>query len=74
APTSSSTAASTPGSALSSAPSAGRASCGGRRVHSGERPYACTDCGHSFGQSARLSQHRRTHNGDRPHRCTDCGR
>ncbi|XP_028912955.1 histone-lysine N-methyltransferase PRDM9-like, partial [Ornithorhynchus anatinus] len=45
-----------------------------RRTRPGERPFACRDCGRSFGQSFSLTRHLRTHTGERPFACRDCGK
>ncbi|GIX81801.1 hypothetical protein CDAR_604441 [Caerostris darwini] len=41
-------------------------------MHSGERPYRCSDCGKDFSRAYNLKQHQRLHIRQRPYPCPHC--
>ncbi|MGH0190128.1 UNVERIFIED_CONTAM: hypothetical protein FKN15_042386 [Acipenser sinensis] len=42
-----------------------------QRIHKGEKPFHCADCGRSFNWKGSLQTHQLTHTGEKPYECPD---
>ncbi|XP_075768657.1 uncharacterized protein LOC142821489 isoform X2 [Pelodiscus sinensis] len=45
-----------------------------QRVHTGEKPFKCSDSAKSFSEHSHFTDHQKIHTRDAPHNCSDCGK